>query len=287
MYIEPDKVKSSITDEDMSAYKKCALNILIDFDKFLKSRGIKYSLEGGTLLGAIRHAGFIPWDDDIDIGLNRKEFLKLLKVIDEFKSDIYDVYLPLEDSPLAIARMIKIYDKRVCIKEYGDRCYVGAFIDVFSRIDVKSDFNKEKESNYYRLLTSILSFKNKRNEKGVYKTKSGQVVSLISTIVPRNWIKKKIENFYKSGYESALCYSSFGSNKYFRKDMFEKYTEHEFEGHMFPIIEDYDEYLTTVYGDYMKLPPEDERNPHHLEYLKFGEDFNVKNKERNYENNNF
>lgn len=285
MYIEPEKINSSITDEDMDAYKKCVLNILIDFDTFLKSKGIKYSLEGGTLLGAIRHNGFIPWDDDIDIGLNRKEFLKLLDVIDEFKSDVYDVYLPLEDSPLAIARMIKIYDKRTCIKEYGDRCYAGAFIDVFSRIDVKDESHKEKESNFYRLLTSILSFKNDRNEKGIYKTKSGKIVLLLSKIVPKKWLKKKIESFYSADYDGNLCFSSFGSNKYFRKEIFEKYTEHVFEGHMFPIIEDYDEYLTTVYGDYMKLPPEDERNPHHLEYLKFDENFNEKNKELSYEDN--
>lgn len=277
MYIDPNLKKSIILEEDMSLYKSHVLNILIDLDKFLKSKGIKYSLDGGTLLGAIRHNGFIPWDDDIDIAMNKKEFLKMLDVIDEFKSEKYDVYVPLDDSPIAIGRMVKIYDKSVCIKEYGDRCYAGAFVDIFSMMDVGNDLKKENTSNKYRLLTTLLMHKNKRCEKGIYKTKSGMITKGLSYCVSKSWLKKKIKSYYEMDSKCKWCFSSFGNNKYYRKEMFEEFTEHVFEGYVFPIIKEYDEFLTTLYGDYMKLPPEDERNPHHLEYLCFDECYREKN----------
>lgn len=92
------------------------MNILYDFSEFLKSKNIKYSIAFGTLLGSIRHHGFIPWDDDVDIILYRDDFLKLLSVIKEFESERYSIVLPLDDSPLATPKMIKIFDKTVCIK---------------------------------------------------------------------------------------------------------------------------------------------------------------------------
>ncbi|MGM9958612.1 MAG: phosphorylcholine transferase LicD [Erysipelotrichaceae bacterium] len=277
MYIEPGKIRTKISDEEISAYKRCVLNILIDFDSFLKSKGIKYSLDGGTLLGAIRHNGFIPWDDDIDIALSREEFLKLLDVIDEFNSDVYEVYKPLDDSPIAISRMIKIYDKRTCIKEYGDRCYTGAFIDVFSRIDVSNNSKKERESNTYRLLTTLLLNKNGRLESGVYKTRSGQICHILSKFVSKSYLKRRISSYYHLSANSEYCFSSFGNNKYFKKSLMDEYTEHIFEGHVFPIIKEYDEFLKALYGDYMKYPPESERNPHHLEYMNLSESYVQKN----------
>ena len=278
MYIEPDKVKSSITDEDMSAYKKCVLNILIDFDKFLKNNGIRYSLDGGTLLGAIRHSGFIPWDDDIDIAMSREEFSKLLRVVDNFNSDIYEVVKPLDDSPIAVPRLIKIYDKRTCIKEYGEKYYTGAFIDVFSRIDVSSNERKERESNYYRLLTSLLMFKNDRHESGTYKTKSGKIMKMLSVFFTKEMLKKRIQAQYDKVCDSDLCFSSFGTNKYFKKSFMDEFIECKFEGRTFPIIKEYHEFLTSLYGDYMQLPPVDKRNPHHLEYLDLKESYINKNK---------
>ena len=279
MYIEPEKIQTKISEQDMDEYKRRVLQILVDFDAFLKSKGIKYSLDGGTLLGAIRHNGFIPWDDDIDIALSREEFLKLLKVVDEFNSDEYEVCKPTDDSPLAIARMIKIYDKRTCTKEFGERCYAGAFIDVFSRIDVKDEAHKEKQSGYYRLLTSLLMCKNERHEDGVYKTKSGKIVKLFSHICGKKWLKKRIERQYEAAYSGDYCFSSFGNNKYYRKALTDEYAEHIFEGRMFPIITRYDEFLSTLYGNYMELPPEDKRNPHHLEYLNLHESYVEKNKQ--------
>lgn len=280
MYIEIDKIKSQISPEQMEEYKKCILRILIDFDEFLKANGIKYSLDGGTLLGAIRHGGFIPWDDDIDIAMSREEFSKLLNIVDNFNSDIYEVVKPLDDSPLAVPRLIKIYDKRTCIKEYGDKYYAGAFIDVFSRIDISSDEKKERESNYFRLLTSLLMYKNDRLEIGTYKTRFGRITKIVSVLCSKKMLKKRIQAQYDRISDSNLCFSSFGNNKYFKKSYMDEFIECKFEGHTFPIIKEYHEFLTSLYGDYMELPPVDKRNPHHLEYLDLKESYIKKNKIR-------
>ncbi len=277
--ISMDKVKSSVSHGDMKNYKSMVLELMKDFHDFLKSHGIKYSLAFGTLLGAIRHNGYIPWDDDIDIILTGEEFQKLLAIVDEFNSDKYLVVKPLDDNPLGIARILKIYDKRACMKEYGVVPFDGPFIDVFSTIDVKNKESYAKEANKFRLYTTFYSFKTGRLSVSSYKSIGGHshIIKILSYLYSKKSLKKKIDEYYKNR-ESKWCFSSFGSPKLYEKTWFEDCELHKFEEYEFYITTKYDAMLKADFGDYMKLPPVDERNPRHLIEISFNESFMDKNK---------
>lgn len=271
-YEKVELTKSSISEEDMNRYKDMVLGIMKDFHDFMKSHGIKYSLAFGTLLGAIRHNGYIPWDDDIDIILSNEEFHKLLEVVDEFNSDKYLVVKPLEDTPLAISRLIKIYDKRACMKEYGVASFDGPFIDVFSTIDIEDKENYKKEADKFRFYTSLYSFKTGRVNAKTYLGGHPYIFKMISLVYSKKYLKKKLKAYYdKSG--SKWCISSFGSPILYDKSWFNSYKTHKFEQYEFDIVKDYDAMLKSDFNDYMTLPPVEKRNAHHLEKISFDESF--------------
>lgn len=277
--ISMDTVKSLISDEDIKKYKIMVLELMKDFHDFLKSHEIKYSLAFGSLLGAIRHNGYIPWDDDIDIILTGEEFQKLLAIVDEFNSDKYLVVKPLDDNPLGIARILKIYDKRACMKEYGLVPFDGPFIDVFSTIDVKTKEFYVKEANKFRLYTSLYSFKTGRLSSESYKSIGGHsyIIKLLSCLYKKNDLKKKLENYYLNK-GSKFCFTSFGSPILYEKSWFDEYEPHKFEQYEFDIVKEYDAMLKAEFNDYMTPPPVENRNPHHLKYISFDESFIDKNK---------
>ena len=264
------------SDVQNMEYKKKLLNILIDFDVFLKKNNIKYSLFAGTLLGAIRHNGFIPWDDDIDIVVNKENYFKLLNVIENFESEKYKVVKPLDDTPLAIARVIKVYDRTSCIKEYGNNFYEGPFIDIFWMLDAPNKSMK-KYVNKYRFYTTLLAQKNDRINNRNSITKSAKIIKFISFFISKKRIKKVLNNYYKSNFDNDMCFCSFGDLFFYKKEWFEKMIYHNFENESFPVIEDYHKSLTTRYGQYMVMPPVEARIPHHLEYFNGYEKFEEKN----------
>ncbi len=271
-YEKVEMTKSSVFDEDMKKYKNMVLDIMKDFHVFMKIHGIKYSLAFGTLLGAIRHNGYIPWDDDIDIILTNEEFHKLLEVVDQFNSDKYLVVKPLDDSPFAFSRLIKVYDKRACMKEYGVATVGGPFIDVFSTIDVENKNNFKKEADEFRFYTSLYSFKTGRVNAQTYLGGHPYIFKMISLLYSKRCLKKKIKAYYdKNG--SRWCISSFGSPIVYDKAWFDSYEPHKFEQYEFDIVKDYDAMLKSEFNDYMNLPPVEKRNAHHLEEISFTESF--------------
>lgn len=274
-----ESTSSSVSDEDIKRYKRMVLEIMKNFHDFLKKQGIKYSLAFGTLLGAIRHDGYIPWDDDIDIILTGEEFKKLMNVVDKFNNEKYLVVKPLDDNPLGISRMIKIYDKRACMKEFGVTQYDGPFIDVFSTIDI-THFKKHKvDSAKFRLYTSLYSFKTGRINSKTHLGRASFVLGVLSHFYSKKQLIKKISKYYnKTGAE--WCITSFGSDLPYKKEWFNKYETHKFEQYEFNIVKRYDEVLKAEYGDYMQLPPIEKRNPHHLEQISFEESFLDKTKNK-------
>jgi lipopolysaccharide cholinephosphotransferase len=275
--IDYESVATSVSEEDLSQYKNCVLSIMKDFHDFLMAHDIKYSLAFGTLLGAIRHNGFIPWDDDIDIILTNEEFHKLLKVIDAFNGDKYLVVKPLDDTYLAFPACIKIYDKRHSIKEYGSTHYNGPFIDVFSLIGVKSGKRLSLDLRRFNFYKAALMFKNKRFTKDNFLTTHPGVYSFLSHCVSREHAKKVVNKYYDRTALSGLSVSSYGSPYLYPREWFLTYSLHKFESCEFMVTDRFDDFLKLNFGDYMILPPIEKRNPHHLESIYFDETFLAKN----------
>lgn len=247
------------------------LEILTDIDRFCQEHEINYSLCGGTLLGAVRHKGYIPWDDDIDIMMVRPDYERFMSLY--VSEDNYMIDFSKEKGYRET--FVKICRKdTLMVDQLLQRTELGINIDLFPIDGVPSEnpqayvqnivFLKERIARfcpYYKLLKQrkikmywLLKFMTKRlinlNFKPILKLKSE-----FNDILKSN-------NFIDSKYAGVIS-GSYGVKEIVNKDVFLNFELLEFEGRKFSAISNYDEYLSSIYGDYMVLPPMDKRyNPH-------------------------
>lgn len=250
--------------------KKIQLNILIYVDAICRQNDINYSLAFGTLIGAVRHRGFIPWDDDIDIILMRDEYKKLLKCLYMDKNDLYKVLSPRDEGYWY--NYTKVTDKRTFIKEknWPDFQGLGVNIDIFP-LDFLPEDNPE--SFYNEAIQADKGLKYCLTDIA-YKD-NNFIKSCIKKLCRFNEVKKyrkRDEWHWKKEHEKIVGKSEPGSHigqivsapyKIWKREWMETFTNIEFEGNEFQVTEEYDAMLKNTYGDYMKLPPEKERVSNH------------------------
>lgn len=248
-----------------------AFNILKAFDAYCRKNELRYMVCGGTLIGAIRHHGFIPWDDDIDILMPRKDYEKFIE--NERITDLYRI-VNYKKNKNCYFPFTKIIDDRTVLMEEIDRPYeIGVFIDVFPMDGVpEKDYNQirhfSKIKKYRNLLTyNILPFK---RGKTLLTTFLKYVALIFSkTIYTRFYLNKKINliaqryDFDCSKYVAGLT-SGYGKCEVTLREDCTKYIEVEFEEIKVFAPSNYDEYLRCIYGDYMTLPSEEKRVSPHL-----------------------
>ncbi|MEE1198583.1 MAG: LicD family protein [Acutalibacteraceae bacterium] len=257
--------------------KKIELEILLFFDKFCKENNKQYFLAGGTLIGAVRHKGFIPWDDDIDTYMMREDYDWMIENFNKIKSQSRYKLIP-PSSEHAKHSFVKIIDVKTVKIENGvayNNDYLGVDIDVFpldGQPDTIKEYNKwhKKLMTIYRLHTYCII-----DTAG--KLKRIIAVPLIRLFTGgRKTLLKRAEKLHKKyTYENAKyigpkeCAFNTYNDRY-KKEWFDKAIDGEFEGHIFPIPIGYDAVLTQLYGDYMKLPPVEKQITHHSNkmYLK-------------------
>lgn len=252
----------------MAELREMQLDILDKIHAFCMERGIRYSLGGGTLLGAVRHKGYIPWDDDIDIMMPRPDYERFLKefegmyphyVLQHYKND--DMYY----FPFA-----KVFDERTVLIE--ESTINGIYVDVFP-IDGLPDkpYFAEYCAQYKKYVTLLCKtnkyYKFQKNHSKFFL----YVKYLIKSMVypSKNKTITLFEDFYNknkfesSQYAGAIC-GVYGENEIMESRVFKNYTSLFFEGRAYMAISDYKAYLTKHYGDYMILPPIDKQISHHL-----------------------
>ena len=255
--------------------QKQSLNILNAVDSFCEKNNIIYSLGYGSLLGAIRHKGFIPWDDDIDIMLTRPEYNKL---IHSFHCDGLTCIAPeLGNSYMTFGRIVDVEKTRsVSMRRWAQKDNnLGLWIDVFPIDGVPDDIGVFKTA-VESMQESIRM--NERIREGKHAISSSyslrKNLSIIKKKLLFGWLST---NSYWNKMMSELDKSPFGSTNYAglmvfpyyglrnrtRTKVFESYMKTPFEEYEFSIIQEYDEFLRDIYGDYMVLPPEDKRIPKH------------------------
>lgn len=263
-------------------------DMLCELDRICKKHGIQYFIHSGTLLGAIRHRDFIPWDDDVDVTITRADYTRLLEVFEK-EADPRFKLINYEDYPEFFDYVVKIADTSVT---YGattfgaDDFYHGRYnhptLDLFVYDIKKSDFQLTALKFVYALSMGHRPYVNYSHFKGVMKA-AALLTSKIGSLIPQKTLSKWYYRLQiaggicKAGYEPGKEPTLFISNgtpdpKYWGKTMEEP---HVLRGadtgfirdREFPIPKNSDLYLKKIYGDYMTLPPEDERKPQHMVWV--------------------
>ena len=255
-------MKKEITMKELRAIQ---LDILDKIHAFCTERGIRYSLGGGTLLGAVRHKGYIPWADDIDMMLPRPASDRFLKEFDGKYAELNLQHYG-NDNTCCIP-FAKVYDNRTVLIEKLQKS--GIYIDVFpidglpeeSKIkDYLYIFNNQLHKIYFMtpfyIITGSLKDRIKYYvKKFIYPTRDKYIMGFY------NFLKSySFENSVNAG---AIC-GIYAEKELMPRETFESYITVEFEGRQYMAIKDYDAYLTKRYGDYMQLPSKERQVSHHV-----------------------
>ena len=244
--------------------------LLLKVVSFLNKNNLDYYLFSGTLLGAVRHKGFIPWDDDIDIAMTRPHFEKLVAIMKNNKL-LIDQHTKCLYSELGNSQwpFIKFINDKICVEE-DDGGDEYLWIDIFPIDGFKNNKFYFKKIIFLRNLLLL-----KRLSSGMIKLKNETIKKKLIILISKfflfpfnyNWmIKRYIKYCSKYKYENSELLKhnvwSHNSKETLKKEEM-KIIELEFEGHNFKCFECYDKFLTNLYGkDYMELPPIEKRRIH-------------------------
>lgn len=259
--------------------KKVLLNILIDLQEACKKNNICFYLVGGSLLGAIRHQGFIPWDDDVDIGLKRPDYDRLQEL--SKKDDFLPPYLKLISHEKGNSQypFMKIIDTRYSMEQgyikEGD--VTSIWIDILPTDGLPNDDRKiktiYKKAALYREIL-MLNFAKAGEGRSKLKALLKPLIIPFAKMIGVNRANKLLDNLSRSTpYEKAdkvgcIMWGLYGSRECMNRLEFEKPVEVKFEGHVFNAPSCWDSYLSNLYGDYMKMPPKEKQVTHELKVWK-------------------
>lgn len=268
--------------KNVKKLQKKELEIMKYFDNFCEENNIKYYLAYGTLLGSIRHHGFIPWDDDVDVFVSGEDFLKLKKIFNEKADTDKYFYQTLQNEKNYYLLWDKIRLNNTIFVEKGwenNDINNGIFIDIFPLLDYPDNEKEEKKFvRKYKMLrllieANICNNKSRYNNYGKVGKFISKIVKLLSQKTRNEIVIKVIRYFclYKSNSKYYYSLDS-GLNTKFLKESFKDIKRVKFEGMEFCVPSGYHTNLTEIYGEYMKLPPEKDRVGHGEVYLNLGDD---------------
>lgn len=252
------------------------LEILLEFQRVCKQYNLKFYLCGGTMLGAIRHKGFIPWDDDIDVMMLRPDYEQLMTIVKE--KNPFQKHLKLCSDELG--NFDRPFAKLFNLNSYYFQPFEDEkennhiWVDIFPVDGLPSDMNEVKKIYQKAKLfrTPLLMCKAKWGTgttriKKYFKYIFVPIVKLVGIdfwCAKVNSIAKKYK-VEESDYVGIITWGMYGAGERCLKTDFMKSVEVGFEGHTFEAMSCWHEYLTGIYGDYMKLPPEEKRISHMID----------------------
>lgn len=248
---------------DIKAVQSILLDIIGTVHNILQQANIPYCMIGGTMLGAMRHGGFIPWDDDIDIGVPRASFKKMKKVLKENLPPFY-VLKDRHNLEESWSEILKIEDSRTHVKERtggGKTREHGVFIDIFPLDLTNSDRTPFLSQNWFVEHLLMLECIRTRNDHSL-KTLLAKLFSLLFGQHVFIMSVGRIASFRHSGKFVANYSGAYGMREIFKKEIVGNPTLYQFEGMQLYGVEKPHEYLTKLYGDYMALPPVEKRRIH-------------------------
>lgn len=256
---------------ELEELKQIELDMMQEIDVVCRNNGINYYIVGGTLLGAVRHQGFIPWDDDIDIAMPRKDFNRFCAAMQEKKTN-YEVqfYNNVDDYGYASP---KIVDKRTILIDYKlgmGKEESSVFVDIFLYDGMGKNMKEAYVRYFFLKIFKKMVFLSKRNFKmeNIIKT----VLFFFPCVLCKKIGVKRLNtfynklcakhNFYNSKYVACVA-GRYGKQEVFERKVFEKTLPMKFENLILQAPQGYKIYLSSIYGEYMKLPPKEKQVSNH------------------------
>jgi lipopolysaccharide cholinephosphotransferase len=260
--------------------QKIAVGILDAVSKVCDEQGYRYYLVFGTLIGAVRHKGFIPWDDDLDIMMPRPDHDRFVEYFVNHREEFPNLKIFTPDLNKEYPYMItRVSDDRYRIVMENEKPYgMGAFIDIYPYDGMGDTWEEavkfERRGDYL----SSLCFQAARVhlEKGITKSKIRKIIKpavfLLSKAIGKDFfiaqLKKQARKkpYDTSKYVGNAVWGNGGDVCIYERTLFDKYVLVDFEGKKYRAPQGYDQFLRHIYGDYMKFPKEQDRKPHHGYY---------------------
>lgn len=253
--------------------KEVLLGIMDDIDAFCRKHNITYYLGYGTLIGAVRHQGFIPWDDDIDILMKREDYERFCMEYPKYDHGNYKL-VDLHNNKQWIKPFAKVCDTRTELNPLwlkDSTCRVGVAVDIFPLDAV--DGEKEKEELLYKQekMMMLLDLKVAKAKPSMtwLKFVIKRILAVFVAMVPVHYYVSKMEKMAMSygGTDAKLmgevAFPFDGNKEVMSIETFEGVIELPFEGRNYMAPKNYDAYLRHIFGEYMELPKEEDRVGHH------------------------
>ena len=252
--------------EDIQELRQIQMGILDEVHRFCEVHGLRYFLSSGTLIGAVRHQGYIPWDDDIDIYMPREDYEQFLMTFSDEKG-VYRAINPSTE-PHYYYTFAKVVDLRTKMVEKETEGYeIGVYMDIFP-VDYVTEDLQERERIF-------------KQKKLLYKIRrckisnSNPLQSRMAYLVYKHWpltvkqIERRIRKLIVlTGPTHTVCNMTEAGPSIkgcFPADDIASSVNIEFEGRLYKTMVGYKDYLERTYGDYMTLPPVEQRVTHHFE----------------------
>ncbi len=262
------------TEEELNKLHSTEISILQEIIRVCKENEIPYFTVGGTTLGCIRHDGFIPWDDDIDIGMLRNDYEKFLLIAPQKLSEGYSLqhFSVEKNAPTYFAKVRKDDTKFVEKSTRHLNVHQGVFVDIMPFDNVPDDMRERKK--FYKTVWILLRLQiaktNKVSVAGAANFKKAvsavfkRIIHLLLKPVPKKYLDETLDKkirMYNNMVTNTISSRATRKHECSREDIFPT-KSHKFENIEVLIPNNTDKILKTLYGDYMKLPAEEKRVNH-------------------------
>lgn len=260
------------SEKIIQGLKDVQKEIVVEIDRICRENGLRYYLAYGTLLGAIRHNGFIPWDDDIDVMMPYDDMIKFAQVFEE-KGDksrfFYQSPETDEEYGLVISRLCR-NDTFLLEETFKDRnIHHGIFVDIYPLFGVEEGYFSRKMQIFRAMKRALYVYDEAPKHKGSLMTIGSKIMLGLKTKAGKKRAAKKLtEKLAKKSFDESEKVADLSSGlnsmcRAFEKKWFGEGKEHVFEDLKLLIPENFHEILSSIYGDYMQLPPVEKRQFHH------------------------
>ena len=261
-----------MADYKIEDIHKCILNVLVVVDKVCREHNIRYWLSDGTMLGAVRHGGFIPWDDDADIAMPRPDYERFLKHAEEWLPKPFELQTFEKDENCTSAFLKVVDGSTTLIERWSLNQVGGVYIDVCPIDGIPAQrWRRKIRIDLFHFVKSLIYLRSRdpyKRGRGYTSWLPRLLQAMVKNITLQR-LKKRIQTAYDYDKTPLIADYDTGERSVMKHEVMGTPTPILFEGHEFLGVEHPDQYLKTVFGDYMKLPPENKRRIHGFDYVDF------------------